>query len=110
MKKILWISRYDISYKQTKDLEIIFKDEIMVSQEKNNLTLEEIIEKSKDYDALAVVLPISMISEIKEHITIPIFRSVMKRIDNNGKPMLTHDYWEEIKEIKLIVEKYDFNN
>ena len=63
MKKILWISRHEMTIEQLDDLKRIYGEISITKVDKTIADVKE-IEKYKDYDVIAVVLPINIIAEL----------------------------------------------
>lgn len=110
MKKVLWISRHEMTNEQKQDLIRILEDEIeLVVLNKTLNSVKEITPYLEQISCACVVLPTILLSELtKIAKDIPIYQSVSKRLEvidevtNTKKFNFVHDYWQHI--IKLDFE------
>lgn len=109
-KKILWLSRHDMSAKQYEELETAF-GEITVIQHRNEVkNADEILSIGEGCDVYAVILPPRILQELFQKSNVMIIRPVMNRsiIETTRcgpQVTLTHDYWERIVEMNIVTEK-----
>lgn len=114
-KKILWLSRHDMSAKQYEELETAF-GEITVIQHRNEVkNADEILSIGEGCDVYAVILPPRILQELFQKSkfqksNVRIIRPVMNRgiIETTRcgpQVTLTHDYWERIVEMNIVTEK-----
>lgn len=114
MKKVLWISRHQMTTEQTADLERILGDTFSVKM--INQTLKSIspeLEQEMDVDIIAAVLPTPLLAELRQKAgEIPLIQSVSQRVKSGKKVILSdgtemdefifvHERWEQIVRLDL---------
>ena len=108
-KKILWLSRHDLTTEQASDLERIYGD---IEIKKVSVTVEsakDVVACGSDCDIFAVVLPDRVLQELIKRTNKPIIMSVACRMftgkyiinpatgKHEKEYMFRHRYWERIK-------------
>lgn len=107
MKKVLWVSRHDLTSEQISGLIKILKDQFLYTKYdetvKNAEELNQILVEN-NYDAIVAVLPVNLLSELKKinpEIKIIVPRSKRKLIKKNNneesKVIFEFDGFEIIK-------------
>ena len=69
MKKILWVSRHQMTEEQLDDLKRIYGEFELVKFDQTVSNVKEIIEAGKNCDILAVVLPPALLADLVIHVT-----------------------------------------
>jgi len=64
MKKILWVSRHQMTEEQLDDLKRIYGEFELVKFDQTVSNVKEIIEAGKNCDILAVVLPPALLADL----------------------------------------------
>lgn len=120
MKKILWVSRHQMTGSQVQDLERIYGEFILKKFDTTVNNVSQIIEAGADCNVLAVVLPPNLLAElVNPRINInmkPVIRSVSDRVPageyfnpDTGKREIkynfVHNHWEKIVKIDIITER-----
>lgn len=114
MKKILWISRHQMTETQLKDLRRIAGEEIFLEQwDKTVSDIHEIMPLLRDVDIIAAVLPTDYMAELL-HLAgdIPVIQSVSFRLPTgrfltypDGRReqeyLFEHKYWQRIISIEI---------
>lgn len=118
MKKILWLSRHDLTEEQLTDLERIY-GEIEVKRHSQSIkTWKEVVEVGKDCDIFAVVLPPAIIAELVNPCNNrkPVIRAKANRIETGGTIMnhatgkaeteykFQHIGWEQVLKIEVVTK------
>ncbi len=116
MKKVLWISRHEMTTEQLDDLKRIYGEISITKVDKTIADVKE-IEKYKDYDVIAVVLPINIIAElVSKKLNAQIIQPVAERIMSNEEVLnlatgeyekayiFKHKYWQRIISIEIKTE------
>lgn len=114
MKNVLWISRHTMTPEQREDLEHVLGDEILLVNWKDTLDdLQPIAQILDLMDAIAAVLPLQLLAELKELAgDKPVLTAVSERRPSgrtltlpDGRTeqefLFVHQYWEEILEIRI---------
>lgn len=130
MKNILWFSRHAMTADQLKDLQRVIGGEIKITQingspanvhvpfeaaapEVGETISDHILTGSqpalkelvKEFDEVAVVLPINMLQQLLPFSNGRLLQAVSKRILlEEGKVQFAHDKWQAVKEIKIVTE------
>lgn len=110
MKKVLWVSRHEMTEAQKSDLKRIIHGDFETHMIRNTIkNVSEITKYIAGIDIIAAVLPARLMSELlKEVKDVKIIQSVSKRIEvmhnENGESefLFVHDRWEQV--IKLDIE------
>lgn len=120
MKKILWLSRHELTDEQLADLRRIYGEEIEIKKcDQTVRGWKDVVEAGKDCEIFAVVLPPAILADLTNprNNTKPVIRSVASRIPTGsmvtnpatGKQepeyRFAHVGWERIVKIEVIVEK-----
>lgn len=117
-KKILWVSRHDLTEEQLSDLKRIYGDDLSVTKmDKTIKSVEDILNEANDFDVLAVVLPIDLIADLfgktdKEIITSKSERVLLETTVYNlstqkqeAQYKFVHKCWNRYKEVKILMEQ-----
>lgn len=117
-KKILWLSRHDMTKEQMADLKRIYGDVEVEKLDKTIKTADDILDTADGFDVLAVVLPIDLIAELfaktdKEIITAKSERvrctneTVFNPATNKEEPQFkfVHRGWSRYKTVKIEMEQ-----
>ena len=118
MKKVLWISRHQMTPDQFRDLERIMGEEIKIIQWADTVkTVDELRPYISDVDAIAAVLPLNMICEL---LPIAEGRPVLCAVSDrkpNGKTVrlpdgrmeqqfdFIHLYWEQVERCEIVTRR-----
>lgn len=118
MKRVLWVSRHQMTPEQREDLERVMKDQVELVQYKDTVeNIEDLKPFLKNVQAAAVVLPPEMTAELVSLAgDCPILQSVSWRIPTGRMRLLAdgrleeeflfeHRYWQQILELKLNVKR-----
>jgi len=112
MKKLLWLSRHEMTEPQLSDLKRIFGKFEIHQVEDTVKSAQEIIDHGKNCDILAVVLPIQLQEQLLRLTDKPVISAKNNRIDSGkinekGEKIFNFefDHWFRIKEVKIITEK-----
>ena len=116
-KKILWLSRHDMTDEQVNDLKRIYGEVEITKLDKTIKTAEDILDGADNFDIFAVVLPIDLVADLfsktdKEIITA---KSERVRLDNTVFNPATqkeepqykfkHVGWDKYKDVKIEMER-----
>lgn len=119
MKRILWVSKNQMTKGQIEDLRRIYGDFELVKFDQTVNDVKEIIEAGKDCDILAVVLPSTLLVDLvnPRNNKKPVIRPIANRIETGkvvvnpktGKKEIeyrfVHFAWEQILKIGIITKK-----
>ena len=119
MKRILWVSRHEMTEGQIKDLRRIYGDFDLVKFDKTVNNVKEIVEAGKDCDILGVILPPNLLAElVNPRInTKPVIRAVADRIETGNTILnattgkketeykFVHIAWEQVIKIDIITKR-----
>lgn len=117
-KKVLWLSRHDMTTEQLTDLKRIYGNDVKVTKlNKTIKTADDILDGTDDFDVFAVVLPIDLIADLfsktdKEIITAKSERvrtdeTVFNPATNKDEPQFkfVHKCWNRYKTVKIEIEQ-----
>lgn len=110
MKKILWISRHEMTPQQEQDLSRIVNDEFeFIILNKTIKIIDEIAPYIEKVNLITAVLPTLLLSElVKLAKDIPVLQSVSERVEsidettNTKKFTFVHSHWQQI--VKMDIE------
>lgn len=112
MKKILWLSRHEMTSDQKCDLERIYGN---IQIKKVDMTVNhgsQVVEAGEDCDILAIVLPINIQEQLLRLTNKPVISCKNNRVEtgsltSNGEKEYRFEfaYWFQIKEVKIVTEK-----
>jgi len=119
MKKILWVSRHEMTKGQVDDLRRIYGEFELVKFDQTVSNIKEILEAGKECDILAVVLPPALLADLvnPRNNERPVIRAVANRVETGnevlnpatGKKELEYKFvhvaWERVLKIEIITEK-----
>lgn len=114
MKKILWISRHEMTREQIGDLERILGDQFETNMINQTLeTISQLSEEDLKVDLVAAVLPTHLLADLRKRTgDTPLIQSVSQRV-KSGKQitlsdgsqmdefMFAHLRWEQIVRLDL---------
>ena len=102
MKKILWLSRHQMTEEQINELMKIYGDIIVLQDSKQINNVEELLQDIESMDVLAVVLPIEMVGELLKITDKPIIYAENKRVfDENGKVAFSFGGWRQYVRVDI---------
>lgn len=118
MKRVLWISRHEMSATQFDDLERVIGDQVCLVPWRDTVRdMSILVSAMEDVDAVAAVLPSQLLGELvqlaRER---PVLQSVAER-RATGKMRLTtdgreeqefafeHRYWQQILRLELVTRR-----
>lgn len=114
MKKVLWISRHQMTEEQLSDLIAVLGDEAELTQWENTVkNADELKDAIEAADVICAVLPTTLLADVKAAAgDRPLLQSVSgrvatgrTRVSENGSReqefRFVHLYWEEIVELKI---------
>jgi hypothetical protein len=121
MKKILWLSRHEMTQEQYADLTDIFGSDIEVKEYKESVnSAADVLKIGEDCDVLAVVLPPAMLADLTNpRINTahkPVIRAVADRVETDivainpatGKEerqfKFVHRAWEQVLKIEVVTK------
>ena len=114
MKKVLWISRHEMTNEQKSDLDRVMGDKVELITLKNTIrNVDEVRSSLPNVDAVAVVLPPDMLQQLLPIAgNKPILRAVSNREptgrmltlqDGRQEPefAFVHVYWEQVLSVDI---------
>lgn len=102
MKKILWLSRHQMTEEQINELIKIYGDVIIFNDSRQINNVEELLQDIESMDVLAVVLPIEMVGELLKITDKPIIYAENKRVfDENGKVAFSFGGWRQYVRVDI---------
>ncbi|OUQ43214.1 hypothetical protein B5E65_05420 [Gemmiger sp. An120] len=114
MKKVLWVSRHQMTPEQLADLERVMQDQVELLQYKDTLkTVDELKPLLPQVQAIAVVLPLEMVAQLMPLAgDRPVLQSVSRRIPSgrmlhlaDGRAeeefVFEHNGWQQIVHLQL---------
>lgn len=119
-KKILWLSRHDMTEEQLKDLRRIYGDDLVLKQvDATVASWKDVVAFGEDCDILAVVLPPAILSDLTNvrNNSKPVIRAKAERIDTGktsknpvtGKQETVYEFrhlcWERVLKVEVVTEK-----
>lgn len=115
MKKVLWISRHNMTQNQLKDLARIYGKIEIKQIDKTIENAAEIKDSIDECDIIAVVLPLEKIKDVKEYAkNKPVIQAVSKRVKHGEKLLengeveteyiFEHICWQELEQINIVVK------
>lgn len=122
MKKILWVSRHQMTEEQLDDLKRVYGEFELVKFDQTVSNVKEIIEAGKNCDILAVVLPPALLADLvnPRNNEKPVIRAIASRVETGNKILnpatgqkeleyrFVHVAWERVLKIEIITEKLQF--
>lgn len=118
MKKVLWISRHQMTEDQIADLKRALQDDIDITAYTETVkSIVPLLNYIDDADVICAVLPVSLLAEVKAAVGEKmLLQSVSGRmptgkwyINDEGKPekefKFVHLYWEQIEELVVRTKK-----
>ena len=119
MKKILWVSRHQMTEEQLDDLKRIYGEFELVKFDQTVSNVKEIIEAGKNCDILAVVLPPALLADLvnPRNNEKPVIRAIASRVETGNKILnpatgkkeleykFVHVAWEQVLKIEIITKK-----
>lgn len=117
-KKILWLSRHDMTEEQVSDLKRIYGDDTEVTKvDKTIKTADDILDGTDAFDIFAVVLPIDLIADLFAKTNKEIITAKSERVRTNetvfnpatqkNEPQFkfVHKCWQRYKTVKIEMEQ-----
>lgn len=117
-KKILWVSRHDLTAMQMDDLRRIYGEDVETKKlDKTIKTADEVLSEADGFDVLAVVLPIDLVADLfsKTNKDIITAKSERVRLDTTVfnpatnkeevQYQFVHKAWNKYKEVKIEMEQ-----
>lgn len=102
MKKILWLSRHQMTEEQINELIKIYGDVIIIQDNKQINNVEELLQDIESMDVLAVVLPIEMVGELLKITDKPVIYAENKRVfDEDGKVAFSFGGWRQYVKVQI---------
>lgn len=114
MKRVLWVSRHEMTPEQKRDLDRVMDDEVELTAYRETVQdmkiLLPLIQKA---DAVAVVLPPDILQELLSVVgEKPVLRAIPRRIPTENTRVLSdgrqepifqfvHDGWEQVLSIEI---------
>lgn len=112
MKKILWLSKHDLTNDQIEDLKKIYGN---IEITKVDMTVNDgktVVEIGRNFDILAVVLPIHIQEQLLKLTNKPVISCKNDRIPTGNKTdngeteyKFKHNHWFQIKSIEIQTKK-----
>ena len=116
MKKILWVSRHQMTTTQLNDLHRIYGEFSLTQFDQTVETIESIL--AIPADVYAVVLPLQLLADLKKATNTEIIQPVSGRVKNESAKYhnqasgsleteytFQHLYWQKINRLELETEK-----
>ena len=117
--RILWLSRHVMTEDQTTGLKRIYGDDIEINHISSQVTTaQEVVELGKECDVLAVVLPMSILSDLvnPRNNQKPVIRAIANRVETGNMVInpatnkeeveykFQHAGWEKVIKIEVVTE------
>ena len=119
MKKILWLSRHNMTKTQLEDLNRIYGEVERKTFDKSVDSWRDVVEAGADCDILAVVLPPAILADLTNprNNVKPVIRAQANRVPTGNTVVnpatgkeeteyrFEHAGWERVVKIEVVVEK-----
>ena len=116
MKKILWLSRHQMTKAQVADLNRIYGEIEVKTFDQSVSGWKDVAEAGADCDILAVVLPPAILADLIRNNTKPVIRAKANRVPTGNTVVnpatgkeeteyrFEHAGWERVIKIEVVVE------